>query len=50
MAGQLGRAVRDAVEPDDNPRIPAEFRRELAETLTARAVGRALARAQGSMA
>ena len=50
MAGQLGRAVRDAVEPEDNPQIPAEYRRELAETLTARAVGRALARAQGSKA
>jgi aerobic carbon-monoxide dehydrogenase medium subunit len=44
----LAHAVRDAVEPDDDPRIPAVFRRELAETLTERALARALELAQGA--
>jgi carbon-monoxide dehydrogenase medium subunit len=44
----LARAVRDAVEPEDNPRIPAEYRRELAEALTEGALTRALETAQGS--
>lgn len=47
---ELAQAVRDAVEPEDNPRIPAEFRRELAQTLTERALTRALGMAQGNAA
>jgi carbon-monoxide dehydrogenase medium subunit len=45
---ELAQAMRDAVEPDDNPRIPAEFRRELAQTLTRRAFAQALEQAQGN--
>lgn len=45
---ELAQAIRDAVEPEDNPRIPAEYRRELAQTLTERALTRALATAQGN--
>jgi CO/xanthine dehydrogenase FAD-binding subunit len=43
----VARALRAAVEPEDDARIPAEFRRELAETLTQRALARALQTAQG---
>ncbi len=45
---QLAQAIRDAVEPEDNPRIPAEYRRELAQILTERALTRALDTAQGN--
>jgi carbon-monoxide dehydrogenase medium subunit len=44
---EVARALRDAVEPEDDTRIPADFRRELTETLTARALARALETAQG---
>ncbi|MDB5992371.1 MAG: hypothetical protein JWQ10_3774 [Herbaspirillum sp.] len=44
---QLARAVRDAIEPEEDARIPAVYRRELTETLVQRAVVRALERAQG---
>jgi carbon-monoxide dehydrogenase medium subunit len=44
---ELAQAIRDAVEPEDNPRIPAEYRRELAQTLTERALTCALDQAQG---
>ncbi|MBK7471604.1 MAG: FAD binding domain-containing protein [Betaproteobacteria bacterium] len=45
---ELGQAIRDAVEPEDNARIPAAYRRELAQTLTERAFLHALGQAQGS--
>ena len=45
---ELAQAIGDAVEPEDNPRIPAEYRRELAQTLTERALTRALDNAQGN--
>jgi carbon-monoxide dehydrogenase medium subunit len=44
---ELARAVRDAIEPEEDARIPATYRRELTETLVRRAVLRALERAQG---
>jgi carbon-monoxide dehydrogenase medium subunit len=44
---QLARAVRDAIAPEEDARIPAVYRRELTETLVQRAVARALERAQG---
>ena len=44
---QLACAVRDAIEPEEDARIPAVYRRELTETLVQRAVTRALERAQG---
>jgi carbon-monoxide dehydrogenase medium subunit len=47
---ELARSIRDAVEPEDNPRISAEYRRELAQTLTERALTLALDRAQGNAA
>lgn len=37
---QVAQAARDAVEPEDQPRVPAVFRRELTETLVARALAR----------
>lgn len=46
--GELAQAIRDAVEPEDNPRIPAAYRRELAQTLTERALTHALGQAQGN--
>jgi carbon-monoxide dehydrogenase medium subunit len=45
--GQLARAARDAIKPEEDARVPAVYRRELTETLVRRAVGRALERAQG---
>ncbi|MBV8169171.1 MAG: xanthine dehydrogenase family protein subunit M, partial [Alphaproteobacteria bacterium] len=36
-----------ACQPLDDPRAPAVYRRELAETLLARALGDAVGRAQG---
>ena len=47
---ELALAVRAAIEPEDNHRIPAEYRRELAQTLTERALTAALDRAQGNKA
>ena len=38
----LAQSIGDAVEPEDGPRISAEFRRELAQTLTERALMHAL--------
>ena len=38
----LAQAIREAVEPEDDPRISAKFRRELAQTLTERALLAAL--------
>ena len=46
----LALAIRDAVEPEDNPRISAQFRRELAQTLTERALMRALDESPGIVA
>lgn len=37
---QVARAARDAVEPEDHPRVPASYRKELTETLVARALAR----------
>ena len=42
---ELGQAIGDAVDPEDNARIPAAYRRELAQALTVRALARALERA-----
>jgi len=47
---ELAQAVRDAVEPEDNPRISAEYRRELVQTLTERALTLALDEAKGNAA
>lgn len=44
---ELAQAIRDAVEPQEDPRISAEFRRELAQTLTERALMHALDESQG---
>ncbi len=38
----LAAAARDAVQPADNPRVPAVYRRELVEVLTRRALQRCL--------
>ncbi len=42
-AAELARQARQSVEPLDNPRVPLEFRRELVEVLTRRALLKALA-------
>lgn len=42
---EVAAAVRTAIEPEDTPRIPALYRRELAETLVARALAAAVERA-----
>jgi carbon-monoxide dehydrogenase medium subunit len=44
-AAEVAAAARDAVEPEDDDRIPALYRRELTETLVARALTAALERA-----
>jgi carbon-monoxide dehydrogenase medium subunit len=38
--GNVARAARDAVEPAEHPRVPADYRKELTETLVARALAR----------
>ncbi|MGQ0546398.1 MAG: FAD binding domain-containing protein [Betaproteobacteria bacterium] len=38
----IAKAVRDAVNPAENPRVPAVFRKELVEVLTRRAVQKCL--------
>jgi carbon-monoxide dehydrogenase medium subunit len=43
---EIASAVRATIAPEGDARISAEFRRELAETLTARALTRALERAK----
>ncbi len=43
--GELAEAVGAAIAPEDDQRVPAEYRRELAATLTARALEAAAARA-----
>ena len=45
---EIAQAIGAAVEPEDNPRIPAAFRRELAQTLTERALMGALGEPTGS--
>jgi carbon-monoxide dehydrogenase medium subunit len=42
---EVAAAARAAIDPEDTPRIPALYRRELAETLVARALATALERA-----
>lgn len=44
---RIARAAAQLVEVDDSERVPSAFRRELAETLTGRALGSALARLEG---
>ena len=44
----LARAFAAACDPIDDPRVPATYRRELAEALLARALADALARARGT--
>lgn len=39
---QVARAARGAVAPEDQPRVPALYRKELTETLVARALARCL--------
>ena len=46
--GQLARAAREAIAPDEDARIPAIYRRELAEDLVRRALDRALVKARGA--
>lgn len=41
---ELARAARDAVTPEDHPRVPALYRKELTETLVARALARCVER------
>ena len=41
---EVARAARDAVTPEDQPRVPALYRKELVETLVARALSRCLER------
>jgi carbon-monoxide dehydrogenase medium subunit len=38
--GAVAAAARDALEPPEHPRVPAAYRKELAETLVARALAR----------
>lgn len=47
---QLAAAAQAAIAPEDNPRIPAAYRKELAATLVRRTMQRALARAQEGLA
>jgi carbon-monoxide dehydrogenase medium subunit len=44
---EVGAAVADAITPEDDVRIPAHYRKDLAKTLTARALASAVARARG---
>lgn len=44
-ADAVGQAVAAAIKPEDNPRIPASYRRELAHTLVRQALERAWERA-----
>jgi len=44
----VAQAVAAAAKPEDDARIPAAYRRELAQELTERALARALARARGT--
>lgn len=44
---ELAQAVRGAVAPEDDARIPAEFRREITATLVKRAIESAIGRAEG---
>lgn len=44
---EVARTLRDAVTPEDDARISAAYRKELTETLVARAVERAVERARG---
>lgn len=44
---ELAYAVRDAVQPEDEARIPAVYRRELTVTMVERALNQALANAEG---
>jgi len=46
-AAEVALAVREAMAPEDDPRIPALYRKELAHTLVERALLRAIERAQG---
>lgn len=41
---ELARSVRDAVTPEDHPRVPALYRKELTETLVVRALARCVER------
>jgi aerobic carbon-monoxide dehydrogenase medium subunit len=41
---EVARAARDAVAPEENPRVPALYRKELTETLVARALARCVER------
>lgn len=50
LVKDLAKAVGEVVDPEDNPRIPAEFRRDLAQTLTERALACALDATRGTVA
>lgn len=45
-AADVAHAVREAVQPEDEPRIPAVYRLELTQTLVERALLRAISRAE----
>lgn len=47
-AARVGATVAAAITPDDDPRIPALYRKDLASTLVARALAAAVARALGT--
>lgn len=46
-AAQVALALREAVSPEDDPRIPAVYRKELIQTLVERSLMEALRRAKG---
>lgn len=46
---ELGAAVSEAIAPEDDVRIPAHYRKDLAKTLIARALASAVARARGDV-
>ena len=50
VANAAAAAVRETVDPEDDIHATADYRRHLAGVLTARSVGKALARAQGGVA
>ncbi|MDE2604657.1 MAG: xanthine dehydrogenase family protein subunit M [Burkholderiales bacterium] len=44
----VARAARDAVAPEDHPRVPAAYRKELTETLVARALARCVEKSEAA--
>ena len=44
----VARAAREAVSPEDHPRVPAAYRKELTETLVARALARCVEKSEAT--